>query len=121
MKNSTSKLQFGLLIFVALLPLTFTFSQNEVHFLLDSSFKYVVWSAQTVILLVLLLKKSLFTKIQLWVIAVLYVFIPFTFTISNNEVDFLILNRYTSSIISWSIAGLVFSKLLFYPYLKPFH
>jgi len=49
-KNSTSRFMFGLIILVGLTPLAFTFSQNGTPLLLETSFKYVVWCGQVIIL-----------------------------------------------------------------------
>jgi len=112
MHNSTSGLLFGLTIFVGLMPLTFMFSQNGTHLLLDTSFKYAVWCGQAIILLMLFLSKLKLSKNQLIGLSVLYALIPLVFTFNDNGLTFLILNKYTSSILSWVIASVLFSKLL---------
>lgn len=91
-KNSTPGILFGLTVLVGLMPLSFTFSQNGAQLLLDTSFKYIVWCGQAVILLLILLTKFDLSKNQLIVITVLYVLIPFVFTFNDNGVTFLILN-----------------------------
>ncbi|HMN90397.1 MAG TPA: hypothetical protein PKD70_12885 [Saprospiraceae bacterium] len=112
-QNSDSSLLFGLTIFVGFMPLAFTFSQNETQPLLDTSFKYMVWGGQTIALLLLLFSKHQLIKNQLIVLTVLYVFVPFMFTFNENGATFLILTKYTSSILSWAIASVVISKLFF--------
>lgn len=112
-KNSTSGLLLGIAILVGLMPLAFTFSQNGTELLLDTSFKYIVWGGQTVLLLLLLLTKPELTKNQLIALTALFVLVPFTFTLNEKGATFLILTKYTSSILSWAIASVVFSKLLF--------
>jgi len=112
-QNSMPRLLFGLSIFVGLLPLAFTFSQNDTQLLLDTSFKYLVWSGQAIILLLLLLTKNKLSKNQLITLTVLCFIVPFTFTINENGAAFLILTKYTSSILSWAIASVAFSKLFF--------
>ncbi len=100
-------------ILVVLMPLAFTFSQNGTQLLLDTSFKYIVWGGQTVLLLLLLLTKPELTKNQLFALTALFVLVPFTFTLYEKGATFLILTKYTSSILSWAIASVLFSKLLF--------
>jgi hypothetical protein len=120
-QNSTSGLLFGLAIFVGLLPLSFTFSQNGAQWLLGSSFEYVVWCGQIVVLLLLLLTKLKLTRKQLLSLSVLYALIPFTFSVNDHGVTFLILNNYISSILSWVIVSVLFSNLYFNVNMKPSH
>ncbi|MEZ4829836.1 MAG: hypothetical protein R3C61_26675 [Bacteroidia bacterium] len=120
-QNSTSGLLFGLTIFVGLMPLTFTFSQNGIQLLLDTSFKYVVWCGQALILLMLLFTKLKLSKKQLIGLFVLYTLIPLAFTFSGNGLTFLILSKYTSSILSWAVASVLFSKSFFDTNFKPSH
>lgn len=118
-QNLTSELLFGLTILVGLMPLAFTFSQNGTQLLLDTSLKYIVWCGQAMILLMILLTKLNLSKNQLIGITMLYILIPFTFTFNDNGVVFLILNKYISSILSWAMASVLFSKLLFNTNFKP--
>ena len=111
-KNSCYNL-VSVLIFVGLLPLTFTFSKNETQLLMETSFKYIVWGGQATILLVLLLTKHTLSKNQLIALAILFVLVPFTFTFNEKGATYLILTKYTSSVLSWAIASILFSKLLF--------
>ena len=111
-QNSTSGLLFALIIFIGLMPLASTFLQNRTQLLLDTSFKYIVWCGQAILLILLLLTKLKVSKNQLIGLALLCVLIPFAFTFNDNGVTFLILNKYTSSILSWAIASVLFSKLL---------
>jgi len=119
--NLTSGLLFGLTTFVGLMPLTFTFSQNGTQLLLDTSFKYVVWCGQAILLFMLLFTKFKLSKNQLIGLSVLYALIPFTITFNDNELIFLILNKYASSILSWVVASVMFSKLFFDTNFKPSH
>jgi hypothetical protein len=112
-QNSASPLLFGLAIFVGLMPLAFTFSQNEIQPLLNTSFKYMVWGGQTIVLLLLLFSKYQLIKNQLIALIVLYACVPFIFTFNENGATFLILTKYTSSVLSWAIASVVISKLFF--------
>lgn len=120
-QNSTSGLLFGLTIFVGLMPLTFTFSQNGTQLLLDTSFKYVVWCGQAIILLMLLFTKFKLSKNQLIGLSALYSIIPLTFTFNDSGLTFLILNKYASSTLSWAVASVMFSKLFFDTNFKPSH
>lgn len=117
-KKSTTGLMFGLIILVGFLPLAFTFSQNGTQLILETSLKYVVWCGQVIILLTLLLKKQDFSKNQLIGLSILFVLVPFTFSFNENGVSLLILNKYTSSILSWAIASILLGKLLFTQELK---
>lgn len=112
-QNSTSGLLFGMTILVGLMPLAFTFSQNGTELLLDTSFKCIVWGGQATLLLLLLLTKQKLSKNQLIALTVLFMLVPFTFTFNEKGATFLILTKYTSSILSWAIASIVFSKLFF--------
>lgn len=112
-KISASKLIFGLAIFAGFLPLTFLFSKNGTQLLLDTSFKYAIWSGQIIILLLILLaKQSLNTK-QLAGLGILYLLVPFMFIFTENSVSFIILGKHISSILSWAIAGVLAVKLFF--------
>jgi intracellular septation protein A len=112
-KKSTSGILFGLTLLVGLIPLAFTFSQNGTQLLLETEFRFIVWCGQAITLLILLLTKHSLSKNQLIGLSVLYVFVPLTFTFNENGVYFLILNKYTSSILSWGIASVLLGKLLF--------
>jgi len=118
-QNSTSGLLFGLTIFVGLMPLTFTFSQNGIQLLLDTSFKYVVWCGQALILLVLLFTKLKLGKNHLIGLSVLFALIPFAGSFNEKGLTFLILNKYTSSILSWAIASVLLSKMFINTNFKP--
>ncbi|MBU0473318.1 MAG: hypothetical protein KKF62_04070 [Bacteroidetes bacterium] len=115
---STSGLVFCLTIFIGLMPLAFTFSKNGTQLLLETSLNYLVWSGQAIILLLLLVTKPNFSKNQLIGLAALFMLVPFAFTFNENEAYFLILNKYTSSILSWVISSVFLSKLLFSEKLK---
>jgi hypothetical protein len=110
-KNSTSGIIFGLTIFAGLLPLAFMFTQKGTQLLLETSFKYVVWGGQTGILFLLTLTKHKLSKKQLIGLAILCAVVPFTFTFNEKGVSFLILNKYTSSLLSWAIAGVLLIKM----------
>lgn len=112
-QNSTSGLFFGMTILVGLMPLAFTFSQNGKELLLDTSFKYIVWGGQATLLLILILTKQKLSNNQLIALTVLFMLIPFTFTFTEKGATFLILTKHTSSILSWAIASIAFSKLFF--------
>lgn len=120
-QNSTSGLLFGVTIFVGLMPLAFTFSQNGIHLLLDTSFQYAVWCGQAIILLMLYLTKIKLSKNQLIGLSVLYALIPLAFTFNDNGLNFLILNKHISSILSWAIASVLFSNFFFNANFKPSH
>jgi len=118
LKKSNSGIMLGLIILVGFLPLAFTFSQNGTQLLLETSFKYVVWCGQAIILVTLLLKKQDISKNQLIGLSILFVLIPFSFTFNENGFGFLILNKYTSSILSWAMACIMLGKLFFTQQLK---
>lgn len=120
-QNSSTKLLFGLTIFVGLMPLTFTFSQNGTQLLIDTSLKYIIWCGQSIILIVLLLTKLKLGKNKLIGLSVLFALIPFAFTFNDNGLTFLILNKYTSSILSWAIASMLLSKMFINTTFKPSH
>jgi hypothetical protein len=117
-KKSTSGFLFGLTVLIGLMPLAFTFSQNGTRLLLETEFRYVVWCGQVITLLLLLLTKHSLCKNQLIGLSVFCVFVPFAFTFGEDGASFLILNKYTSSILSWAIASVLLGKLFFERNLK---
>lgn len=120
-KSSTSRLLTGLAFFTAFLPLTFIFSSDSVQMWLDTSYNYIVWVVQAIALLLLLLYKIKAERKQLIAMTILFFLIPFAFSFNDNEVSFLILKHYTSSILSWVIGIVLLSKLLFGTNFKPSH
>jgi len=112
---STTGLVLCLTIFVGLMPLAFTFSQNGIQLLLETSrnYNYLVWSGQAIIFILLLVTKPNLSKNQTIGLAVLCIVVPLVFTFNENGAYFLILNKYTSSILSWAISSVFLSKLLF--------
>ncbi|MFH0894812.1 MAG: hypothetical protein V2A54_10295 [Bacteroidota bacterium] len=117
-KKSISGFLFGLTILVGFIPLTFSFSDNGIQLLLETEFKYLIWGGQATTLLLLLFIKDSLSRNKLIGLLVLYVLVPLTFTFNENGVYFLILNKYTSSLLSWAIAGVLLGKLLFAQKLK---
>jgi len=111
-KNTTSELLFGLTIFVGLIPLAFMFSQKGTQLLIETSFRYFVWCGEAIVLFLLLLTKQNLKKKQMIALATLCLLVPFTFTFNENGVTFLILDKYISSILSWLMASVLFSKLI---------
>lgn len=119
-KKSISGFLFGLTMLVGLMPLAFTFSQNGTQLLLETEFRYVVWCGQAITLLLLLLTSQNLSKHQLIGLSLICVFVPLAFTFNRNGASFLILNKYTSSILSWAIASALITKLLFSQYFKEY-
>ena len=111
-KKSTSGFLFGLAIFTGLLPLALSFSQTGIQLLLETKFRGVIWCGQAITLLILLLSKGNIGKHQLVGLSILFVLVPLTFTFNEKGAYFLILNKYTSAILSWAIAGVLLGKLL---------
>ncbi len=120
-KSSTPRLLTGLAFFTAFLPLTFIFSSDSVQMWLDTSYNYIVWVVQAIVLLLLLLNKIKPERKQLIALAILFFLVPFVFSFNDNEVSFLILKHYASSILSWVIGIVLLSKLLFGTNFKPSH
>lgn len=120
-KSPTSHLLTGLAFFAAFLPLTFIFSSDSSRMLMDTSYSYVVWVVQAIALLLLLLYKIKAERKQLIAMTILFFLIPFAFSFNDNEVSFLILKHYTSSILSWVIGIVLLSKLLFDTTFKSSH
>lgn len=110
---SSSLLIFGLAIFVGLMPLTFAISPTGIQLLLETSYKYWVWCGQASILFLLLPATTHLSENQMLALAMLYVFVPLAFTFTEDGASFLILHHHTSSVLSWSVAGVLLSKLLF--------
>ncbi|MCO5287690.1 MAG: hypothetical protein M9898_14880 [Chitinophagaceae bacterium] len=120
-KIPASRLLTGLAFFVAFLPLTFIFSSDSSRMLMDTSYSYVVWVVQAIALFLLLLYKIKAERKQLIAMTILFFLIPFAFSFNDNEVSFLILKHYTSSILSWVIGIVLLSKLLFDTTFKSSH
>lgn len=120
-KSSTSRLLTGLAFFTAFLPLTFIFSSDSVQMWLDTSYNYIVWVVQAIVLLLLLLNKIKPERKQLIALAILFFLVPFVFSFNDNEISFLILKHYANSILSWVIGIVLLSKLLFGTNFKPSH
>jgi hypothetical protein len=111
--KSISGFLFGLTLLVGFMPLTFYFSNNGTQLLLETEFKYLIWGGQATILLLLLFRKDSLSRNKLIGLLVLYMLVPLTFTFNKNGIFFLILNNYTSSLLSWAIAGVLTGKLFF--------
>lgn len=120
-KSSTSRLLTGLAFFAAFMPLTFIFSSDSVQMWLDTSYSYIVWVVQAIVLLLLLLNKIKPERKQLIALAILFFLVPFVFSFNDNEISFLILKHYVNSILSWAIGIVLLSKLLFGTNFKPSH
>lgn len=88
---------------------------------MDTSYSYVVWVVQAIALFLLLLYKIKAERKQLIAMTILFFLIPFAFSFNDNEVSFLILKHYTSSILSWVIGIVLLSKLLFDTTFKSSH
>ena len=114
-QQSTAGFLFGLTVLVGLMPLAFTFSTGETQLLLETKFNYVVLCGQALTLLLLILTKQSLSKNQQLGLSVLCACVPFAFTFNENGISFWILNHYTSSILSWAIASVLFGKLLLEP------
>lgn len=112
-KNLNSSLLFGFTLFVGLLPLTVFYSENGLQLLIDSSFRYTVWSLEVVVVFILLFSKITVNKNQLIALSGLFLMVPLTFTFNNDGITFLILNKYISSVLSWVISGILVAKLFF--------
>jgi len=103
---------------VAFMPLAFTVSQSGTQLLLETDYKYVVWGVQATTLILVLSTRLSLSKNQLIGLSVLCVFVPLAFSFNENGTSFLILNKYTSSILSWAIAGVLIGKIFFVQKLK---
>ncbi len=117
-KKSISKFLFGWIMLVAFMPLAFTVSQSGTQLLLETDYKYVVWGVQATTLILVLSTRLSLSKNQLIGLSVLCVFVPLAFSFNENGTSFLILNKYTSSILSWAIAGVLIGKIFFVQKLK---
>lgn len=104
-KRAISHWLLGLTIFAGLLPLSFYYDGADVHFLIDSSLNWLVWSALFVGLAVLLFFGGRFNNRQLFAIGVLYACVPFAFYFVKGAVTFIILHRHVDiAACYWIIA-----------------
>jgi hypothetical protein len=98
------------LVFSGILPLTFTFTKNSFVLLLDTEWKYSIWIIQIITLAGVIFTKRKWNNKSFMAIAGLYFLIPFTFFFETGSVNFLILNKYISTLMSWGVASLIFIK-----------
>jgi len=108
-----SQFLFGVMIFFGFMPLSFYFSDSTATLLIETDLEPFIWGAQTTTLFLLIFIRSNMNSNKLIGLLILYTLVPLSFTFDKNGAYFLILNNYISSLISWSIAGVILIKLLF--------
>lgn len=110
-KVSSPGVIFGLAIFIALLPISFAFSQENFYLFNDTPYKYFTWSMEGMLLLIFLLVECQVSKRRMFTLAILFLLVPFAFVFDKNKYTFLVLNHPFSSILSLGISLLLFLKI----------
>ncbi|MEI6680361.1 MAG: hypothetical protein WCL21_17260 [Mariniphaga sp.] len=114
-KSSRIAVLFG--IFAAIFPLTISFPNGEPYYLVSSPVN-VVWCFLVLgiaLFLIISSRKTISNK-KVMALAILYVLIPLSFLISENEIQFLILKQAPFL----SIAMILFGSGLFLSLLKDY-
>jgi hypothetical protein len=112
-KGSTfSNLLFGLSVLAGLMPLSFCIKSDGMTWWLDTPGKYFIWSLMAITFFLLLLIRHRLNKDQLIGLAILYLFVPFSFSFNDSGMTFLILDQYPTTILSWLIGSILLSKLI---------
>lgn len=106
---SLSRFAQGLAIFVGLLPLTVTFSQQSWQMWIETPFQYAVLGGQMAVALLLLITKL--GRNQIVGLACLFLLVPFTFVFDEEGVRFLILGHSVNTGFSWLLAAILLGKL----------
>jgi hypothetical protein len=91
-KSSRIAVLFG--IFTAIFPLTFSFSNGEISYLISSPVN-VVWCFLMlgIALFLLIRSRRMISNKKVIALAILYVLIPLSFRFSGNDIQFLILKQ----------------------------
>lgn len=110
-----SRVSFGMLVFTALLAISFRFDAGQVVFLASSSLNWFIGLGIALGALALLLSGKTFTNRQLMAIGVLYAVIPFSFYFNpSNGINFIILQNHLGIALGlWSIASVALSMVYF--------
>lgn len=91
-KSSRIAVLFG--IFAAIFPLTFSFSNGEISYLISSP-DNVVWCYLVlgIALFLLIRSRRMISNKKVIALAILYVLVPLSFRFSENDIQFLILKQ----------------------------
>ena len=91
-KSSRIAVLFG--IFAAIFPLTFSFSNGEISYLISSP-DSVVWCYLVlgIALFLLIRSRRMISNKKVIALAILYVLVPLSFLFSGNDIQFLILKQ----------------------------
>jgi len=91
-KSSRIAVLFG--IFAAIFPLTFSFSNGEISYLISSP-DNVVWCYLVlgIALFLLIRSRRMISNKKVIALAILYVLVPLSFLFSGNDIQFLILKQ----------------------------
>lgn len=114
-KSSRIAVLFG--IFAAIFPLTFSFSDGETSYLINSPLN-VTWCFLLLgiaLFLIMRSRKKISNK-KLMALAILYILVPFSFRFSENNIQFLILKQAPFLSAVMIVSGCV----LFITHLKDF-
>ncbi len=111
-KEFVSKITLGFTIFSALLTLAFRFNHDQVSFLLDSSYKWIVWIGMTVSASILLAGRKYWRKPAFFAMGMIYGLVPFAFYFSDEQVRWIVLGKHREiAAVCWGIALLLFCNL----------
>jgi hypothetical protein len=107
MKNNFKNFAFGALLFVALLPLSFTFSNGQAHLVFLPHYEWVGWIAGIISAIVLAVFRNSFTKNELIGLSFLFALLPFSFGYSSEGFQFIFLLTSPVLAILYWIAALI--------------
>ncbi|GAB4412678.1 MAG: hypothetical protein OHK0039_18860 [Bacteroidia bacterium] len=100
----------GLAIFAGLMPLAFVLGDAGIQLLIDTPLRYLIWALLGAMILIFVLWGLSLSGSQRLGLAILYLLVPLTFVFDGQGVDFLLLDKYPSTILSWLAAGVLLSR-----------
>ena len=117
-KKIVAQSSFVLLVFSALLALSFRFDQHGLVFLVATPWRWLIWVGIAAATLTLLMGGGkLLSSSRLLAVGILYTLTPFACTfIHTQKVSFIILQGHLGlAVCIWAIAAIAFSLFFFKP------
>ena len=119
MKTNFKNFAFGAILFVALLPLSFTYSDGQVHLLFLPKYEWVGWIAAILSVIVLAVFRNLFSKNELIGLSFIFALLPFSFSFTPEGFQFIFLmTSPVLAILYWIAALIPFSRIVTFAKLK---